>query len=268
MAENNPRAHVVTGGFPAGSLSGHDHDYARLRLLGLLAEREIPASVANDFADVGKWLPVSRMLITYVAGPYPDAAQTSAIRGWLEEGGQWLALHGTSGGRAERVEGMRQRRSVKTDHHALLGSRFLTHPPICKFRVEVQDDGHPLTRGLGGSFEVEDEPYFIELQDPGSTRILLTAQYGSAAISPVVEPLYGSDTSLQSDGKTRVIAYSREVGKGGVTYVALGHCHNPAIRAERGPDPADTTPPTFHGPWETPAFNTLLRNAIAAGVAT
>jgi len=37
-----------------------------------------------------------------------------------------------SGGRAERVDGMRSRRTVKTEHHALLGSRFLTHLPICK----------------------------------------------------------------------------------------------------------------------------------------
>ena len=71
-------------------------DYARLKLLGLLAERDIPASVANDFADVEKWLPVSQLLITYVAGPYPDAAQTRMLQSWLEAGGKWLALHGTS----------------------------------------------------------------------------------------------------------------------------------------------------------------------------
>jgi hypothetical protein len=84
MAEKNSgRAHVIAGGFPPGSMAGHDHDYARLRLLGLLAECDVPASVANDFADVDKWLPVSRMLITYVAGPYPDAAQCRAIERWL-----------------------------------------------------------------------------------------------------------------------------------------------------------------------------------------
>ena len=39
MAENLPnRAHVITGGFPPGSLAGHDHDHARLKLLGLLAD--------------------------------------------------------------------------------------------------------------------------------------------------------------------------------------------------------------------------------------
>jgi hypothetical protein len=267
MTETKPgRAHLIAGGFPPGSYAGHDHDYARLRLLGLLAERAIPASVANDFADVEKWLPVSRLLITYVAGPYPDAAQTRAIERWLEAGGHWLALHGTSGGRAERVEGARQRRTVKTEHHALLGSRFLTHPPICEFRVEVSASDPSLTRGLGTSFVVEDEPYFVELQDPGSTQILLTADYGPSAVSPAIGTLYASDTSLRSDGRTRVLGYTRAVGNGGVTYFALGHCHNPAIRAARAPDPADKTPPTFHGAWETDAFITLLRNAIAWGV--
>ena len=267
MTETKPgRAHLIAGGFPPGSYAGHDHDYARLRLLGLLAERNVPASVANDFADVEKWLPVSRLLITYIAGPYPDAAQTRAIERWLEAGGHWLALHGTSGGRAERVEGSRQRRTVKTEHHALLGSYFLTHPPICEFRVEVSAASSSLTRGLGKSFVVEDEPYFIELEDPDSTQILLTADYGPSATSPAIGTLYPSDTSLQADGRTRVLGYTRAVGNGGVTYFALGHCHNPAIRAARAPDPADKTPPTFHGAWETDAFITLLRNAIAYGV--
>ena len=73
--------------------------------------------------------------------------------------------------------------------------------------------------------------------------------------------MYGSDTSLQSDGKTRVLGYTRKVGDGRVTYFALGHCHNPASRAGRAPDPSEV--PEFRGSWETNGFNTLLRNAIA-----
>lgn len=258
------RAHVIAGGFPPGSLAGHDHDYARLRLLQLLADQSVPASVANDYADIEKWLPVSRLLITYVAGPYPDAAQSQAIEAWLADGGHWLGLHGTSGGRAERVEGMRQRRTVKTAHHAVLGSYFLTHPPIRRFRVDVRAPEHPLTRGLGASFEVEDEPYFIELQDPGTTQVLLTAEYGEDAVSPSIGTIYPADTSLLADGRTRVIGYVRPVGRGAVAFVALGHCHNPAIRETRAS--ADATPPTFHGAWESSAFITLLRNAIAWGI--
>jgi hypothetical protein len=104
------------------------------------------------------------------------------------------------------------------------------------------------------------------LQDPASTRILLTADYGAEAAS-ATEGLYPSDISLLSDGRTRVLGYTRPVGDGAVTYYALGHCHNPAIRAARSANPADSTPPTFHGLWETEPFVTLLRNAIAWGTA-
>lgn len=268
MAETTlKRAHVITGGYPPGSSAGHDHDYARLQLLSFLAERDVQATVANDFADVEKWLPTARLLITYVAGPYPDAAQCRAIEAWLDGGGRWLALHGTSGGRAQRVEGVRQRRTVKTEHHALLGSFFLTHPPLCRFRVDVRDTDHPLTKGLGASFEIEDEPYFIELQHPSTTRVLLTAQYGERAVSESVRPLYGTDTSLLTDGKTRVLGYTRDIGNGAVAYFAFGHCHNPVSRAGRPSEAPGTGATTFRGPWETDAFKTLLRNAIVWGTA-
>ena len=100
------------------------------------------------------------------------------------------------------------------------------------------------------------------MQDPAATQILLTADYVGLT-SPAIGTLYPRDTSLLADGKSRVIGYSRAVGQGAVTYIALGHCHNPAIRAARAPDPTDATPPVFHRAWERDAFLTLLRNAIA-----
>jgi type 1 glutamine amidotransferase len=261
------RAHLVAGGFPPGSSAGHDHDYARLRLLTLLDERQIPASVANDFADMEKWLPVSRLLVTYVAGPYPGAEQCARLKSWLEGGGHWLALHGTSGGRAVRVEGLAQRRTVRTEHHELLGGMFLTHPPACRFRVDVCDGEHPVTKGLAKSFEVEDEPYFVELRNPASVQVLLTADYGAKGSWPVVEKLYGTDASVQSDGKTRVLGYTRRVGDGAVTYLALGHCHSPHSRMGRTAGAGGELPATFRGPWESGAFTTLLGNAIAWAMA-
>jgi len=264
------RAHLIAGGFPPGSSAGHDHDYARLRLLECLREQEIPASVANDFADVEKWLPVSRLLITYVAGPYANTEQARAIRQWLEKGGRWLGLHGTSGGHALRVEGMRQRRYLKLDHHAVLGGYFLTHPPIRRFRVDVSNGYDGLIDGLPSSFEVVDEPYFVEIQDPASTRFLLTAEYGPDCVSPTIGTIYEADTSLLPDGKTRVVGYTRDVGEGGVTYIALGHCHSPASNVQRSVDgsvdPEGKVPLTFRGSWETGPFQTLLRNAITWGM--
>jgi hypothetical protein len=132
--------------------------------------------------------------------------------------------------------------------------------------ISCRCDRASFDTGVGSSFEVEDEPYFIELQDPASTQILLTADYGPAAVSSAFGTLYPSDTSLQSDGKTRVLGYTRKVGSGGVTYFVFGHCHNPETRAGRAPDPTDTTPATFRAPWETAAVTTLLNNAIGWGV--
>ena len=72
MTERNfPRAHLVAGGFPPGSSAGHDHDHARLRLLALLAERDVPASVANDFADIENWLHGWPLLNCHPASGFP-----------------------------------------------------------------------------------------------------------------------------------------------------------------------------------------------------
>ncbi|MFP8881485.1 MAG: hypothetical protein VCE43_19575, partial [Myxococcota bacterium] len=95
------RVHVVAGGFPRGSSAGHDIDYVRLRLLQLLHEKEsVVVSVSNDFIDLDSWLPKSNLMVSYVAGPFLDDSQSQLVSEWLEAGGRWLALHGSSGGRA------------------------------------------------------------------------------------------------------------------------------------------------------------------------
>jgi hypothetical protein len=48
-----------------------------------------------------------------------------------------------------------------------------------------------------------------------------------------------------------------------VTYLALGHCHNPYSRMGRTTGAGGEQPTTFRGPWESPPFTTLLSNAIA-----
>jgi uncharacterized protein len=271
MSQSKPiRVHVVAGGFPPGSSAGHDMDYARLRLLELLEESHARATVANDFADLARWLPISQLLITYVAGPFLNDEENAAVRQWLEAGGRWLALHGTAGGKAVAVSGQsRVRQMVKTSHHATLGCFFLNHPPVRKFRVDVSDREHPLTRGVPASFETVDELYLIELQGPARLHVLLTTELAKDPSPPGFGFHYERDTSLMPDGKTRVLGYVRQVGKGGVAYFALGHCRNPTNGVpqvvDASVDPSGTTRGPFRGSWETPAFERLLRNAIAWG---
>lgn len=273
MSQRKPlRVHLITGGFPPGSPAGHDMDYARLRILGLLQENpQVLATTGNDFSDVARWLPESRMLITYVAGPYPNDEQNQFIRRWFEAGGRWLALHGTSGGKAAAVDGNRYvRRMVKGSYHATLGSFFLNHPPVRKFRVDVADRRHPLTAGMPASFETMDELYLIELQDPDNSHVLLTTQLDKDPSPKGFGFVYDKDTSLLPDGKTRVLGYTRQLGSGGVTYFALGHCHSPINNVQPFVDasvePSGTTPKTFRGSWETREYETLLRNALRWGI--
>lgn len=263
------RAHLVTGGYPPGSSAGHDMDYARLRLLGFLAEREdIATTVAGDFADLDKWLAGTSLLVTYVAGPYPDTRQLGALREWLEGGGRWFALHGTSGGRAARIEGSSQRRMVREAHHETLGCFFLNHPPVRRFEVAVHDR-HPLTKGLPQTFETEDELYMVE--PIGDAEVLLTTELPQDPSPPGFGFHYDADTSLQPDGKTRVLGYVKPAGDGAVAYVALGHCHSSRSNSQPFVDESVAssrkTPPRFRGSWENGAFETLLRNAVAWGTA-
>lgn len=265
------RVHVITGGFPPGSAAGHDMDYARLQILQLLQENpRLLTTVANDFTDLARWLPDSRLLLTYVAGPYPNEEQNQLLQQWLEAGGRWLALHGTSGGRAVPVGEQRHvRKMVKGSYHATLGGFFLNHPPLRKFRVEVADRQHVLTKDLPASFEVMDELYLIELQEPATCHVLLTTELAKDPSPPGFGFVYDKDTALLPDGKTRVLGYSRELGKGGVAYIALGHCHSPKNNVQpfvdASVDSTGNTPKLFRGSWETEPFQKLLRNGIAWG---
>ena len=264
------RVHVIAGGYPPGALSGHDMDYVRLRLLGLLAEQDIVATTGNDFSDIDRWLPSAQLMITYVAGPYLDDKQNQVVRRWLDDGGHWLGLHGTSGGKATRLGEGRRRRMVKTSHHDTLGGFFLSHPPIRKFRVDVVDPSHPLTKDLPESFETVDEPYMVEIQHPSETKLLLTAELGPDNSPPGSGFEYDEDTALQPDGKTRILGFTRNFGKGGVTYIALGHRsapHRNQPSADSKPESAPATPAVLSTTWESDAYTQLLRNAIAWGVA-
>ena len=267
------RAHLITGGFPPGSAAGHDMDYARLQLLQKLqAKDHLAVTVANDFQDIERWLLGTDFLIPYVAGPYPVGTGNAALSDWLADGGRWFALHGTSGGKAVKSErdGRTVKKMVKAEHHQTLGCFFLNHPPLCEFQVTVTA-GHPVTQGLPKKFAAQDELYLIELQDPGASRVLLTTELAQDPSPPGFGFVYDEDTSVQADGKTRVLGYAREVGRGEVVYVGLGHCHtgrtNTQSKVDASIDAMGAVPSEFHGVWETDAFAHLLQNAIAWGTA-
>lgn len=263
------RAHVITGGYPVGSHAGHDHDYVRVQALAALQQDErVHASVASDFTDIAKWLPGCDFLFTYVAGPYADGEENEVLREWLEQGGRWVGIHGTAGGRTKRVGESRRKQMVRMPYHETLGAFFLNHEPVRRFEVHVAR-GHPLTEGLPPVFETADEPYMIEVLDPANTQVLLTNRLGADSSPQGFGFVYDEDTSLHADGVTRTLGYVRRVGHGEVAYFALGHTHTPTTNVQpfvhESVDPDGKTPLRFRGSWEVEAFRQLFRNAITWG---
>ena len=267
MSNEVVRAHLIAGGFPAGQAAGHDHDYARLRILEQLKERDyVHTSLSGDYEDIEKWLPQCKLLITYVAGPVATDEQHEVLRQWVEGGGRWLALHGSSGGKAARRPNSSQREMVKMDYHNTLGGFFIHHPPIRKFQVSLVDTKHPLTQGLPETFETIDEPYMVELQAPEDTDVLLTADWG--VVPPSEQGFYyKEDTAVLPGGSKRAIAFERKLSQGAVAYTTLGHCHTPTTNGQRtvheSVSPDHKPPLNLRGSWETEGFQTLLRNGIS-----
>jgi uncharacterized protein len=159
-------------------------------------------------------------------------AQCATLQRFLERGGRWFAVHASN--------------SVRDNPHLprLLGSRFLGHPPYTRFAVSITRPDDPLVAGIE-PFEVDDEIYVIEHAD--DIEILLHTRWGGDAMGRPVE-----------EGM-RPLMYRRQVGEGGVVYLALGHCNRPFDKPRA--DAPDS--PDRRGPWGLAVYQELIRRGIA-----
>ena len=177
----------------------HDTNFARLELLTLLAEHEdVVVRVAEDYRDV-EAIAESRLLLTYTCDVCPTVEQQDALARFLDRGGRWFGLHGTSAmlefvGEPIETDGIVIPGKVDTPRKApalsdMLGNHFVSHPPIQPIRVTVADPSHPLVRGID-PFEVQDEPYYCEFY--GQVHTLLESRYTDRSAGYVRESL-GND---------------------------------------------------------------------------
>ncbi len=230
----------------------HDFDFARLEILKLLQEHEhIRVRVAEDYAATD-WLDDTDLLVTYTCDVVPDDDQQRTLRGWVECGHRWFALHGTN----SIIEWLSMD-PVKVgapkkaqDYMALLGSQFLAHPPIAPFKVEVSAPNHPLVEGIE-PFETTDELYLSRYY--GELTPLLHCGFQGH-----VADFDHSDWT--SDGP-HLVFYLNPVGGGEVLYLTLGHCRG---RYDMQPL-MEIYPQVERCSWELPVYYELLRRGIAWG---
>ncbi len=237
----NPiQAHLIASG------RFHDIDFARLELLKLIAEYpQIRTSVAMDFGNVGR-LADCTCLVTYTCDVVPSLGETEALRGFLERGGRWLALHGTNSILRIGDDGLVTTPDEAPEFMALLGTQFQSHPPIGAFKVEVVDPNHPLTQGIA-DFKVIDELYLTEAR--ADIKPLLVTHFEGE--TPGFDPASWPPTIVP-------IQYLRHVGEGAVLYNTLGHCRGHYDLAPLSP----FWPHPDRCAWNYPIYYDLLRRGL------
>ncbi len=224
----------------------HDMDFARLELLKLLAEDpRIRCRVFEDYENI-EALTAADMIVTYTCDVTPSLKAQEALRRWLTKGGRWYALHGTNSVLRLLRNGLWDAPRWAPLMMDMLGSQFISHPPIEPYRVTVADPSHPLVEGVE-PFETTDELYHLETH--GDLHVMLEADctgpgtgFVEADKAPGVHPVF----------------YTKEHGKGAVLYLTLGHC-----RGHYDLQPMlDWWPTVDRGAWELPVFYTLLRRGL------
>jgi uncharacterized protein len=235
----------------------HDFDFARLRLLELLAEDErVRVKVAQHFHDVDM-IAVSKFLVTYTCDVRPTDDEQQAIRQWVEAGGRWLALHATNCALDPPPalgEGVFETPRVFPLWADTLGSQFLSHPSIEPYTVAVspgaEDD--PLIAGIGAFKAGADELYLMEHR-PDIVPLLETHWTGGTR---------GFAESEWFEDRPRPVLYRRPLGRGEVVYFTLGHCRS-HWDMDAPPHNGARYPEIQRGSWEIPQFIEILRRGIA-----
>ena len=241
----------------------HDFDFARLELLKLLAADEhVRVRVAQDFGDT-EAIGASEALVSYTCDVRPTDAQATALKAWVEGGGRWLALHGTSSfldPPSEASGGLYSAPAENPTFFEVLGNQFLSHPAIGPFPVTVSpgaaDD--PLVQGIG-PFEAHDELYLCRYQ-AGLVPLLETRWTGTT---------HGFADAEWPDDDPRLVLYRRPLGQGEVLYFTLGHCRSRFDMTQPG-EPGPEWPTTDRWSWEMAEYLELLRRGLgwATGVDT
>ncbi|MGI9286087.1 MAG: ThuA domain-containing protein [Pseudomonadales bacterium] len=231
----------------------HDIDFARLELLKLLSEQtRLKVQVGSDYSDIDA-ICNSDFLITYTCDVVPSAAETRRLQEYIESGEKWFALHGTNSilKFLEPDEQGNPQVDCPDDNPAymeLLGSQFVSHPPIHEYEVLVTEPEHQLVKDIP-TFRVDDELYLCKFH--GEHQTLLHCHW-----SDPVDNFVRDDWMKESD--VQPIYYLHPYGAGTVLYLTLGHCRG---KYDMQPLIEEYPEPEF-GAWKTDEYYELLRRGI------
>jgi hypothetical protein len=225
----------------------HDIDFARLELLKLLADDPaVRTRVFEDYENIAA-IEAADILITYTCDITPSLPAQEALKAWLARGGRWYALHGTnsvlrllSDGPNAGLWDAPRWAPLFMD---LLGSQFISHPPIAPYRVEVADPDHPLVQGWKRS-------------RPRTSSI---TSKPTAISTLLLDTCCRAGHRLPRRPPAAIRCSIKHHGAGAVLYLTLGHC-----RGHYDLQPLlDWWPSVDRCAWDLPVFHDLLRRGVA-----
>ncbi len=231
----------------------HNIDHARLEIMKLLAEQpRIKVKVGADYSDIDA-ICESDFIITYTCDVLPTEEETKRLSEFIRSGKKWFATHGTNSilrflpkddgtfdvdTPEENVEFME-----------ILGSQFMSHPPIHEYQVEITQPDHPLVKDIP-PFKVDDELYLCKFH--GEHEVLLHTHWSEKVDEGFISDAWMKETDVQP------VYYIHPYGKGQVLYLTLGHC-----RGKYDMQPiVEEYPVPEEGAWRTEEFYELLRRGI------
>ncbi|NML92407.1 ThuA domain-containing protein [Novosphingobium olei] len=146
-----------------------------------------------------------------ISGDVLTLTQRRAFRSWVENGGGYVGMHGSSGDPVSFWPWYAD---------TLIGARFAGHPMNPQFqqaRVLVDNPRSPMAKGLPASWSMTDEWYSFV----ASPR----AVPGTHVVLALDEASYAPGTGFGRDLRMgdHPIAWTRAVGKGRMAYSAIGH---------------------------------------------
>lgn len=248
MADETTHATRVNAWLVAGG-KYHDIDFARLELLKLIGEHEhVRTQVSSTWTDIDA-IVASDLIISYTCDVRPTVEQQEKMRSYVENGGRWLALHGTNSALEFTADGVNAPRCFPVWAETL-GSQFVAHPPIRPYTVENKAPDHWLVAGIE-AFETDDELYNMEYHDRDALEVHLATHWSGEAAGFV-------ESDWTGDDDMHLVQYVRPFGKGAVLYNTLGHCRGHWDLTERVP----YYPSVERCSWEIPAYHELLRRGI------
>ena len=121
--------------------------------------------------------------------------QERAVAEFVEKGGSFLNLHNSLG-----------LYPPAGPYLKLVGGRYIGHGPYERFRVEVVDPDHPITKGVS-DFTTADEQHTPVLYDESQVHMILESRMDNGIAVPA--------------------GWVREVGQGRVCHLASGHPAEP-----------------------------------------